>query len=140
MADPVKTLRASIRLVLAAIPVTGLALGVLSQFVRPGQVWGYLLLAVCGVAQSFLIFLWYRLDAQKRGFRRSKVLNTGIAGITTLALPYYLFRSRGFLGGLAAIVLALLLFLGTLFMIIVGATGSHLVLHSWKVELGPRAQ
>ena len=128
-----KALRASIRLVLTAIPVTGLALGVLSQFVRPGQVWGYLLLAVCGFAQSFLIFLWYRLDAQKRGFRRSKMLNTGIAGITTLALPYYLFRSRGFLKGLAAIVLALLLFLGTLFMIIVGAAGSHLVLHSWKV-------
>ncbi|MDB5978013.1 MAG: hypothetical protein JWR07_4773 [Nevskia sp.] len=130
MADPVKTLRASTRLVLSAIPLTGLLLGVLSQFIRPGQVHGYLLFALCGFMQTFLIFLWYRLDAQKRGFHRSRLMNTGIAGIATLALPYYLFRSRGFLGGLAATALAVLLFLVTLLMMVVGAAGGYLVRHS----------
>lgn len=125
-----KILRASTKLVLAAIPLTGLPLGVLSQFIRPGQIQGYLLFALCGFVQTFLIFLWYRLDAQKRGFHRSRLLNTGIAGIATLALPYYLFRTRGFLGGLAAIAFAVLLFLGALFMVVVGATGGYLIRHS----------
>ncbi|HWY23559.1 MAG TPA: hypothetical protein VNX47_01485 [Nevskia sp.] len=122
-----KILREPASLVLAAIPMTGLAIGVLAPFIRPERVQGYLLLAMCGLVQSFLIFLWYRLDARKRGFHRSRLLNTGMAGFTTLALPYYLLRTRGFSRGCAAIFLALLLSLGTLFMMFAGAIGGSLL-------------
>lgn len=42
-----------------------------------------------------LIFAWYRLDSDQRGFRRSPGLNIGIIAVAIVGLPYYLFRSRG---------------------------------------------
>lgn len=122
-----KILREPAKQVLAAIPMTGLAIGMLAPFVRPDRVQIYVLLALCELAQAFLIFLWYRLDAGKRGYRRSRLLNTGIAGFTILALPYYLFRTRGFLGGCVAVFLVLLLALGTALMVFAGAIGGFLL-------------
>lgn len=43
---------------------------------------------------SFLSFYWYRLDSDIRHYRRSKPLNIGIILFATVALPYYLVRSR----------------------------------------------
>jgi hypothetical protein len=43
---------------------------------------------------SYLGFYWYRLDSDARGYRRNRWLNTGIVGLTVLAIPYYLARSR----------------------------------------------
>ncbi|HZR34261.1 MAG TPA: hypothetical protein VFA75_02720 [Nevskia sp.] len=127
-----KVLREPASLVLLAIPVTGLAIGALVPFIRPERLLGYLAFAGCGIVQSFLIFLWYRLDAEKRGFRRTRLLNTGMAGFTALALPYYLFRTRGFSRGCAAIFLAFLLSLCTSFMALTGAVGSSLLAGAWS--------
>lgn len=46
------------------------------------------------IAFSFLCFYWYRLDSDSRHYRRSKPLNIGIILLATVALPYYLVRSR----------------------------------------------
>jgi len=50
------------------------------------------------------VFVWYRLDAEERGYPRSPLLNVGVIAITVLALPYYLFRTRRFPRGLYATV------------------------------------
>lgn len=43
---------------------------------------------------SFLCFYWYRLDSERRGFRRSRWLNVGVVMLAIVAVPYYLTRSR----------------------------------------------
>jgi hypothetical protein len=43
---------------------------------------------------SFLCFYWYRLDGERRRFRRSRWLNVGIVMLAIVAVPYYLARSR----------------------------------------------
>ena len=54
-----------------------------------------------------LLFLWYRLDSDEHDYPRSIWLNTGVIGLALIALPYYLFRTRGALKGLIATVLFL---------------------------------
>ena len=99
--------------------LAGLALGfidgVVAYWFYPGQAF-----APSSVALSFLVlfltFLWYRLDSDSRGFRRTPLLSAAIVGITILALPYYLFRTRGFRNG----------FLDTLVVLLVGVGYSGL--------------
>ena len=43
---------------------------------------------------SFLAFYWYRLDSDARQYRRSLLLNAAVIGLGTVAVPYYLLRSR----------------------------------------------
>jgi hypothetical protein len=63
---------------------------------------------VIGIAALFVIFLWYRLDSDSREFIRTPLLSVGIVGVAFLAIPYYLFRTRGFRqGSLAALVFLL---------------------------------
>jgi len=59
------------------------------------------------VVGILLIFAWYRLDADQRGFHRSIGLNVGVIGFAIVGLPYYLFRSRGAKRGFIATVVAL---------------------------------
>jgi hypothetical protein len=73
------------------------------------------------VAMVFLIFLWYRIDADQRGFQRSTLLNVGIVMIAAVAVPYYLIRSRGWQEGPAAVLKALLVFLGSIVLSSLGA-------------------
>ncbi len=72
-------------------------------------------------AMVFLIFLWYRIDADQRGFHRSLLLNIGIVMIAAFAVPYYLIRSRGWQEGPAAVLKALLVFLGSIVLSSLGA-------------------
>jgi hypothetical protein len=72
-------------------------------------------------AMVFLIFLWYRIDADQRGFQRTTLLNVGIVMIAAVAVPYYLIRSRGWQEGPAAVLKALLVFLGSIFLSSLGA-------------------
>ena len=72
-------------------------------------------------AMVFLIFLWYRIDADQRGFQRSMLLNIGIVMIAALAVPYYLIRSRGWQEGPVAVLKALLVFLGSIVLSSLGA-------------------
>jgi hypothetical protein len=55
------------------------------------------------VVNSFLVFVWYRNDSIERSYWPSRLLSVALAGATILALPYYLFKTRGFKGGLSAL-------------------------------------
>ena len=54
------------------------------------------------VVNTFLIFVWYRNDSIERSYWPSRLLSVALAGVTILAMPYYLFKTRGFKGGLIA--------------------------------------
>jgi hypothetical protein len=56
------------------------------------------------------VLVWVRLDAKKRSFRVPWILWLALAGLTGIALPYYLVRTRGAGPGLRAIGWALVLF------------------------------
>jgi cytochrome bd-type quinol oxidase subunit 2 len=43
---------------------------------------------------SFLCFVWYRMDSDKRHFTRSPWLNSSMVVLVAIAMPYYLLRSR----------------------------------------------
>ncbi|MGE0247545.1 MAG: hypothetical protein AB7Q37_18125 [Pyrinomonadaceae bacterium] len=59
--------------------------------------------AIAGIGFNILTFAWCRIDSKERGYRlhRYFVFATIVFGL--LALLYYLFRSRGFRGGLISI-------------------------------------
>ncbi len=48
------------------------------------------------------LFAWYRRGANERGYRRPLSLNIMMVVAAIIALPYYLFRSRGLSRGIAA--------------------------------------
>jgi len=64
------------------------------------------------VIGTALIFLWYRLDSDARSFRRTPILSVGVIGLAILAVPYYLYRTRGFLRGSAALLVFLCINVG----------------------------
>ncbi len=68
------------------------------------------------VVFSFLIFLWYRIDAKQFGYPRSVALNVAVVALHFLALPYYFFRSRGLKKGFVAVGLYILAFLGSVLL------------------------
>lgn len=80
---------------------------------------------------AFLFFLWYRLDAEQRSYRRTYLLNVCVAAFGLVGLPYYLFRSRGFAGGFAATVLFILSIPGSLFVSLLGQLLIFIILRSW---------
>ena len=49
-----------------------------------------------------MLFYWFRLDAEERGFSRSAGLTIAVVGLALVALPYYFFKSRGAKGGFIA--------------------------------------
>ena len=62
------------------------------------------------VVGIFIIFVWYRMDANNIGYRRGPILNVAVVAFSFFALPVYFFRSRGFVRGIigtAAIALIL---------------------------------
>jgi hypothetical protein len=67
---------------------------------------------VFAIAAAFFAFLWVRLDADQRGYRRSPFLTTSVVGLTVVAIPYYLFRTRGFRKGCVGILAFLGLLIG----------------------------
>jgi hypothetical protein len=56
-----------------------------------------------GLLLSIATFMWFRADSFQRSFRRSATLNVAFVGLTMLALPYYLVKSRGLKAGILAI-------------------------------------
>src|SRR5277367_6136634 len=56
-------------------------------------------------------FAWFRNDASQQSYPRSAVLNVGVVGLSLLALPYYLLKSRGLKRGVMAIGLGVSIFL-----------------------------
>jgi tellurite resistance protein TehA-like permease len=70
---------------------------------------------------SFLIFLWYRLDAGQLNYRHSWKLDVAIIAVALIAFPYYLFRSRGVKQGMVGTVLFILAFAASLLLTAAGA-------------------
>ncbi len=62
------------------------------------------------LAAIFLIFLWYRVDSEGRGFARTPLLNAAVIAANPLGLTYYFFRSRGLVRGALAVGGCLALF------------------------------
>jgi peptidoglycan/LPS O-acetylase OafA/YrhL len=61
-----------------------------------------------------LVFAWFWLDAKERHFKTSILLKIAVSGLAIFALPYYLFKSRGPVGGSKAVCLSLLMFVATM--------------------------
>ena len=83
-------------------------------------------------ACAFLSFLWYRLDAEQRSYKRTYLLNIGVVGIGLIAFPYYFFSSRGAKGGFVATLLFALFLVGTFllswaarYVVFFATTGFH---------------
>jgi len=72
------------------------------------------------LVSALLIFVWYRLDADQRSYRRTFFLNLSVIALAVVALPYYFFRSRGAKGGLVAILLFILLLVVSFFLSYMG--------------------
>lgn len=72
-------------------------------------------------AMVFLIYLWYRLDADERRFARSPLLDVAVVMVAALAIPYYLVQSRGWQHGQIAILKAILVALGSIVLSTLGA-------------------
>jgi hypothetical protein len=86
----------------------GFVEGASAYFLPPGQMFGPSSFAITIVA-LVVIFMWYRADSDYRQFRRTPLLSMGVVGLPIVAIPYYLFRTRGFrLGALATVVVVLL--------------------------------
>lgn len=96
--------------VLGAVPLFFLLTALLgSSTVSPSEP-ADALLDLQAVGAIAAVLVWVRLDAKKRAFRVSWILWLALAGLTCIALPYYLLRSRGAGAGLRAIAWALVLF------------------------------
>jgi hypothetical protein len=67
---------------------------------------------VFSIVGLFVIFLWYRLDSDSREFQRTPLLSVAIVGVAFVAVPYYLFRTRGFRQGLLGTLVVLLAAVG----------------------------
>jgi hypothetical protein len=95
--------------VLAAIPVLSIAAGVLSTSGGSSGSLGNTLVLVQSVGSIALIVFWFLLDARDRNYRASWGLKISMVVLTVVALPYYLFRSRGASGGLRALLVSVAL-------------------------------
>jgi hypothetical protein len=51
---------------------------------------------------TFLVFLWCRNDSIERSVWPSRMFLSALAALTIVALPYYLFKTRGLRGGAKA--------------------------------------
>lgn len=89
------------RLALIGIPLTMLVAGVVDQGdvmdpPIPKTAAASVLSAVLNILGCILTFLWYRQDAAEIGFKRTVYWDASIILFTVIiALPAYLFKSRG---------------------------------------------
>lgn len=68
-----------------------------------------------------LIFLWYRIDADQHGFKRTVLWDIGIVAMAAFVVPAYLIRSRNPPQGQIAVLKAVLVFLGSIVLSSLGA-------------------
>jgi amino acid transporter len=96
-------------IVLLAFAVVSFIAGMVDQYFYPGVAFppSAIAYAIVGI---LLIFAWYRLDSDQRGYRRSIALNASVIAIAVVGLPWYLFRSRGAKRGLIATLIAVVLY------------------------------
>ena len=95
-------------LVLFGLFLTKFLEGALDQHFYPENPFNPVVLAATFVVLT-AVFAWFRLDAIERSFHRSARLNIAVVGLALVAIPYYLFKSRGGQRGAAATAIFLLL-------------------------------
>lgn len=106
---------------LALLPVSALVFGCLDYGPDGGPAAGSRLVLIHALLSLAVVFVWFLQDARSRGYRASVFLKLVMPTFTLVALPYYLFRSRGMNGGIRALALAVLGFAGTMIAYHVGA-------------------
>lgn len=116
-------------LILVVFALSSLLSGIVGQYFWPEMPLSMADYAFA-VLGSFLIFAWYHTDAKQRGYRRPTWLDIGIILVAIVAMPYYLFRTRGFKGGLVGTTLGLLLMIGTGVLTGMGKLATWYSLHS----------
>ena len=99
---------------LAVLPVLSLIFGCLEYGPARGPEAGSALLTTHSVLSLALVFAWFWSDARAHEYKASIVLKLAMLGVTIVALPYYLFRSRGLAGGVRALGLSTLAFAGSM--------------------------
>src|SRR5713226_9149564 len=68
-----------------------------------------------------LIYWWYYLDKTQRTMRTGPLLNIGVVALPIVAIPVYLFRSRGFKSGFVSFLLFIGFCATALATLVVGA-------------------
>ena|SRR2546422_11110501 len=106
---------------LALLPVLSLVFGCLEYGPLRGPERGSALLTLHAISSLVLVLAWFWIDARDRGYKASIVLRVAMLFLAVVALPYYLFRSRGFVGGLKSLGLSILVFAGTMVAYRVGS-------------------
>jgi hypothetical protein len=101
--------------VFGALMLSAVLSGVVHQIVVPDEFVVSIDIPFMLVA-AFLLFFWFRLDSDERGYKRSPLLNVGVIALAVIVLPYYFFRTRGFARGLAAS--AIFLFVGIMYSLL----------------------
>jgi len=81
-------------LLIVFILFTGFVGGLLAGYIHSNENQQAIDIVFVIIAVS-LIFLWYHKDSSELGYKRSPFLNISIIAFSTLAIPYYLFKSRG---------------------------------------------
>ena len=105
--------------IVLAFVFTGLISGLISQYFYPDNDYPPSDLWLMPIYVG-LVFLWYRLDSDERLYQRSVWLNVSIIAISVIALPYYLFRSRGAKHGFIATCIALLVYAAGIVATVIG--------------------
>ena len=82
-----------------------------------GRDWIKMVLSLCC---AILVFSWYYLDTGERAYQRTPLLNMMVVAVGVVAIPYYLFRSRGAQRGVRACGLFLLASLAWLLLAAAG--------------------
>jgi hypothetical protein len=95
----------------AAALALGFVDGVTAMFMYPGQVLAPSSFGI-GIVAVFIAFAWYRMDSDGRAYKRSLLSSAAVIGVGIIALPYYLFRTRGFRRGALATLVFLLVAIG----------------------------
>lgn len=73
------------------------------------------------LGMAFLIYFWYRIDAEEIGFRRTPLLNISMILMSAIAMPYYLMRSRARPRAWAALANAVIAFMLSVLLAAMGA-------------------
>ena len=94
---------------------TGIAVVLTALGFSYGAAWVYFpdvgdspqIVVVFGILMTATVFEWMRRDACARSFRRSPMLNVAVIALPVVTVPVYLFRTRGFRGGVLGTAVAL---------------------------------
>jgi hypothetical protein len=102
--------------------VSGFGLG---QFKIPG--YGSIGSLASGLLISIATYAWFRNDSDRELYPRSTSLNIAFVALTPFVLPYYLLRSRGIGRGIAAIGVAILIYVFYVIAAVLGVLSVRLL-------------